>query len=62
MMRQERFRVKVWEAIIDVTADQSSKTVWVATGTYLGQTFSVKNSSASSAVKAWVEAARYRGN
>jgi hypothetical protein len=49
--------VKVWGRPCVVQVDQRSTTVWVATGEYMGKTISVKDRTASSAVRLWVETA-----
>ena len=54
--------VKVWGRDCVVHVELRSKTVWVATGEYLGKTISVRGRTANSAVKRWVAAATYRGN
>jgi len=41
-----------------VVAYQRSKTVWIASGDYLGQRIEMRGSSANSAVKRWADAAR----
>ena len=57
-----RHRVKVWSETIEIETYQKSKSVWIATGSYLGQTFEVKDRSSSAAANAWRTAAEYRGN
>jgi hypothetical protein len=47
----------VWGRPCLVQLDQKSETVWVATGEYLGKTISVKDRTASSAARLWVETA-----
>ncbi|HEY8275611.1 MAG TPA: hypothetical protein VIG52_01290 [Methyloceanibacter sp.] len=49
--------VNVWGRPCVVQVDQKSQTVWVVTGEYLGKTISVKDRTASSAVRLWVETA-----
>jgi hypothetical protein len=49
--------VNVWGRPCVVQVDQKSQTVWVVTGEYLGKTTSVKDQTASSAVRLWVETA-----
>jgi hypothetical protein len=56
------YQVKVWEKNYDVTVHQRSKSVWIAVGDYMGERLETKDSSASTALKRWQEAARYRGN
>ena len=58
----QEFTVEVWGQRVKVYASQISKTVWQASGTYLGQSFDVKDRSAHAAVTAWRKAAEYRGN
>jgi hypothetical protein len=40
---------------------QRSKSVWIAVGDYMGERLEAKDRSESTAIKRWVEAARYRG-
>lgn len=54
--------VEVWGTKITITVHQRSKSVWIATGTYLGHHVEVKRATQGAAVKGWVDAARYRGN
>lgn len=54
--------VKVWEQPQKVSVYQSSKTVWIAVGEYMGERVEVKGRTKSQALSAWREAARYRGN
>lgn len=54
--------VKVWEQPQKVSVYQSSKTVWIAVGEYMGERVEVKGRTESQALSAWREAARYRGN
>lgn len=62
-MRQERsITVEVWGERVEITVYQKSKTVWIATGTYLGKHHEAKSSSAGSAAKLWADAARYHSN
>jgi hypothetical protein len=55
-------QAQVWEKNYDVTVHQRSKSVWIAVGDYMGERLETKDSSASTALKRWQEAARYRGN
>lgn len=55
-------RVKVWGQDVSVTTERRSKTVWIAVGNYMDQRIETKGSSANSALRLWVDAARYRGN
>jgi hypothetical protein len=45
-----------------ISIHQRSKTVWLARGDYHGEPIETKGSSSSAAVKAWADAARFRGN
>lgn len=51
--------VTVWGTKVEITVYQKSKTVWIATGEYLGKHHEVKRSTRGAAAKAWAEAARY---
>ena len=44
----------------NVSVHQSSRAVWVASGSIEGQWLSVKSRSANSALRDWVNAATYR--
>jgi hypothetical protein len=60
---RERTRtVSVWNEQWKITVYQKSKTVWIAVGPHKGEPIQVKGSSEGSAIAAWKEAARYRGN
>lgn len=52
----------VWGERYEVTVSKRSKTVWIATGTYMGKTIQVQGRSEGAAVIRWREAAEYRGN
>lgn len=54
--------VKVWNKECTVTAQQRSKTVWVALGEYHGERFEVTGRSEATAVAKWRETAKYKGN
>lgn len=54
--------VRVWDEPYTVTVYKKSKSVWVAVGDYMGRRVEVKGSSERSALRWWVDAARYRGN
>jgi hypothetical protein len=56
------YQIKVWEKNYDVTVQQKSKSVWIASGEYMGKSLETKDRSASTALKRWQEAARYKGN
>jgi len=53
--------VEVWGEQIPVQVHQKSKSVWMASGTYLGKLIETKDKSATSALLRWKEAARYSG-
>ena len=55
-------KVIVWGTQIEVSVHQKSKTVWLASGTYMGENFTVKSQTQGAAIKAWADAAKYRGN
>lgn len=55
-------KVRVWDQQIEISVYQKSKSVWMASGTYLGQHIEVKGASAGSATRLWVSTATYRGN
>lgn len=54
--------VKIHNEDITISVYQTSKSVWVASGTYMDQSFQTKGRTSSSAVKLWIDAARYKGN
>jgi hypothetical protein len=53
--------VMVWGEPVTVYVTQKSKSVWIASGSYLEHSIETKGSSATSAAKHWADAARYRG-
>lgn len=53
--------VEVWGQQVAVDVYQQSKSVWIASGEYMGQYIQTKDRSAGSALLRWKEAARYRG-
>lgn len=55
-------KVTVWDRPQVVETYQRSKTVWVASGTYMDQSVEVTGRTESAAVKLWRETARYKGN
>lgn len=59
---EREITVQVWGKSAQVTVYQKSKSVWIATGEYLGQHVQVQGRSAGSAAKLWAETARYRTN
>lgn len=52
----------VWEKPHKITVNQKSRSVWIATGVYMGEMLVVKGRTESQAISAWREAARYKGN
>jgi hypothetical protein len=54
--------VQVWNKPCEINVRQKSKSVWVATGTYAGETIQITESSYGAAIKRWREAATDRGN
>jgi len=54
--------VVVWGDRVEIIVYQKSKSVWIATGTYLGRSFDVKASTSGSAAKLWADAAKYHSN
>jgi hypothetical protein len=55
-------RVVVWGKPYEISVFSKSKTVWIATGDYMGSTLQVQSTSAAAAAKRWQEAASYKGN
>jgi hypothetical protein len=58
----ETFVVKVWDKPHAINVYHKSKTVWAAVGEYLGKQIEVTGPTQGSAIRRWIEAARYRGN
>lgn len=58
---QETIAVSVWDKSVEIRVTNKSKTVWTASGSYHGETFSVTSQTRGSAIKRWVDAARYKG-
>ena len=54
--------VNVWGKPYEIAVHMKSKTVWIATGQYVGSPVEGKGSAEGSAVKACVDAATYKGN
>ena len=54
--------VSVWGRPHKVTVNRKSKTVYTVAGDYMGRSIEGKGSSPTSALRAWVDAARYLGN
>jgi hypothetical protein len=57
-----KMQVKVWSDLVEIDVEQHSKSVWVASGDYLGKSYQTKDRTASTAAKRWAEAARYHSN
>ena len=55
------YEVKVWGRPVEIEIYQKSKSVWVATGSYLNETITVTGRSVGSAMIGWRRAAEYRG-
>lgn len=53
--------VKVWDRDATVSVDRRSKTVWIATGEYMGHRIETKGQSANTALALWRDAAKYKG-
>lgn len=54
-------RVTIWNEECELQADKMSKSVWRATGTYKGETYQTTDRTETTAVKRWIEWARYKG-
>ena len=56
--------VKVWEGeeSVEITVEQKSKSVWIASGAYMGNQITVQGRNANNATKIWRDAAHYRSN
>jgi hypothetical protein len=61
-MSEREHTVLAWSTPCKVTVYQKSKAVWVADGDYMGESISVQDRSAGSALKRWRETATYKGN
>jgi hypothetical protein len=55
-------RVIVWDMPQTVSAHQKSKSVWTASGEYMGAPIQVQDRTEGAALKRWREATTYRGN
>ncbi|MBB2964733.1 hypothetical protein [Methylobacterium sp. R2-1] len=55
-------RVIVWQKPYMISTAQRSKSVWIASGDYEGQSIQTQDRTEGAAIKRWCEAARYRGN
>jgi hypothetical protein len=54
--------VAVWGRLQNIIVYQKSKTVWVATGKYMGEDHQSQGPSANTAAKRWQQWATYKGN
>lgn len=54
-------RVMVWSKPYEVTTYQKSKSVWVATGEYMGESHSTTGQTEGAAIIRWREWAQYKG-
>jgi hypothetical protein len=54
--------VLVWDKPQEVSVHQKSKTVWIASGEYMGQAIVETGPSETAAVMHWRKTAEYRGN
>jgi hypothetical protein len=54
--------VLVWDKPEEVSAYQKSKTVWIASGQYMGKIIVEKGTSEAAAIMHWRKTAEYRGN
>ena len=54
--------VNVWGKPYEVTTARRSKSVWVCSGSYMGEHHSTQDRTESTAIKRWCEWARYKGN
>jgi hypothetical protein len=52
----------VWGKPYEVRVRKKSKSVWIATGDYMGEPIEGKAATPGAAVKRWRENAAYRGN
>jgi hypothetical protein len=59
-IRGGTYSVSIGSKTYEVTVYQRSKSVWIATGDFMGETLKVKDRSQTTALSAWREAARYR--
>jgi hypothetical protein len=56
-----RHIVRVWDEPHTIETHQKSKSVWVASGEYMGETHSTQDRTEGAAVKRWREWAQYKG-
>ena len=61
-VRVSTFVMEVWGEEYEVRVRQKSKSVWIASGEYMGEHLVSEGSTARSAAAHWREAARYKGN
>jgi hypothetical protein len=54
--------VVVWGKEVEITVERHSKSVWIATGDYMGKPIQVQDATQGAAIKRWREAAEYQGN
>ncbi|SED93134.1 hypothetical protein SAMN05519104_4777 [Rhizobiales bacterium GAS188] len=54
--------VKVLGKPQTITVAQQSKSVWIAVGDYMGESFDAKGRTEKSATAAWIAKATYHGN
>jgi hypothetical protein len=59
---EREISVTVWNKPCKITVYRKYKTVWVASGDYMGESISVKGQTEGAAVKLWIDAATYKGN
>lgn len=55
-------RVLVWDKPYTVQVERKSKSVWIASGEYMGDFHAVEDRSDNAAVLGWLQWARYKGN
>lgn len=55
-------QVTIWDKVVEISVQQKSKTLWVASGEYLEQSFMFQGRSQSVAAKTWAEAVRDYAN
>jgi hypothetical protein len=54
--------VRVWDKPYPVSTYRKSKSVWIASGEYMGESHSSQDQTEGAAVKRWREWAQYKGN
>lgn len=57
-----KMTVMVWGKPYEISVTQRSKSVWVASGDYMGKYIQTQDRSSGTAAARWREAAQYRGN